>query len=182
MEKYDEIKTITDDTTILAEVDTETQKTIQLLARDIGGDGEVEVLYTMQEVCAGFPASKPTIDLFPEEQGKALVCDGSDYLIPTELIADMPGTFRYVIMREDDSKRIQACPYTGGHTLERWINTSLITVKLVKNGDVFSKRTFNGPPPESCPYEYYFSGDTDTTYGDLVNDEDITTWLGKVLK
>jgi tetratricopeptide (TPR) repeat protein len=182
LEKYDEIKTITNDTSILAEVDTESQKTIQLLARDVGGDGEVEILFTMQETCAGFPASRPSIDLFPEEQGKALVCDGSDYIVPVELIADMPGTFRYVILREDSSKRIQACPYTGGHTLERWVNTSLITVQLVKNGDVFSKKTFTGAPPSSCPNEYYFSGDTDTSYGDLINDADITTWLGKVLK
>jgi tetratricopeptide (TPR) repeat protein len=182
LEKYDEIKQLTKNPEILAEVETEIQKTILLLARDVGNDGEVEIFFTREETCAGFPASRPTIDLFPEEQGKALDCGGNDFLIPIELIADAPGTFRYVITREDGSKRIQACPYTGGHTLERWVNTSLITVKLVKNGEVFSKKTFTGAPPSSCPSEYYFYADTDLSWGDWINDADITPWLEKVLK
>ena len=56
---------LTKDSAILTEVESETQKTIQLLARDIGGDGEVEILYTLQETCAGFPATRPTIDIIP---------------------------------------------------------------------------------------------------------------------
>ena len=182
LEKYDEIKTLTKDSAILSEVESETQKTIQLLARDIGGDGEVEILYTLQETCAGFPATRPTIDIFPEEPGKALACDGNDFLIPVDLIADMPGTFRFIVEREDGSKRIQACPYTGGHTLERWVNTSLITVKKVKNGDVVTKKTFSGAPPESCPYEYAFYADTDLSWGEYVEETDITEWLEKALK
>ena len=182
LEKYDEIKALTEDDAILAEVDSESQKTIQLLARDIGGDGEVEILYTLQETCAGFPATRPTIDIFPEEPGKALACDGNDFLIPVDLIADMPGTFRYIVQREDGSKRIQSCPYTGGHTLERWVNTSLITVMKVKNGEVVTKKTFSGAPPEGCPYEYAFYADTDLSWGDWVEDTDITEWLEKALK
>ena len=182
LEKYDEIKALTKDTAILTEVESEIQKTIQLLARDVGGDGEVEILYTLQETCAGFPATRATIDLFPEEPGKALACDGNDFLIPPDLIADMPGTFRFIIAREDGGKRIQSCPYTGGHTLERWVNTSLITVKKVKNGDVVTKKTFTGAPPSSCPYEYAFYADTDLSWGDWVENADITIWLEKVIK
>jgi len=136
----------------------------------------------LQETCAGFPATRATIDLFPEEPGKALACDGNDFLIPPDLIADMPGTFRFIIAREDGGKRIQSCPYTGGHTLERWVNTSLITVKKVKNGDVVTKKTFTGAPPSSCPYEYAFYADTDLSWGDWVENADITIWLEKVIK
>ncbi len=182
LEKYDEIKALTEDPEVLADVDAEIQKTIQLLARNIGGDGEVDILYTLQETCAGFPATRPTIDIFPEEPGKAMVCDGSDYLVPAELLADAPGTFRYVILREDGSRRVQACPYSGGHTLERWVNTSLITVQSVKDAKIFSKKTFTGAPPSPCPNEYAFSADTDLTWGDWVNPQDITDWLEKVLK
>ena len=181
LEKYDEIKTITSDSDILAEVEAEIQKTIQLLARDVGGDGEVEILYTLQETCAGFPATRPTIDIFPEEPGKALTCDGNDYLIPLEFIADAPGTFRYIIEREDGSKRVQACPYEDGYTLERWVNTSLITVKNVKNGDVVTEKTFAGAPPEACPNRYAFSAYIETMWGDWVLDTDIAAWLEKVL-
>ncbi len=182
LEKYDEIKTLTKGSTILAEVESETQKTIQLLARDIGGDGEVEIQYTLQEACAGFTAIRPTIDIFPDEPGKALACDGDDFLIPVDFIADMPGTFRYIITREDGSKRVQACPYTGGHTLERWVNTSEIIIKKVKNGDVLAKKTFSGAPPESCPNKYAFNADTDLSWGDWVEDTDITVWLDNTLK
>jgi len=182
LEKYDEIKTLTEDYAVIAEVESETQKTIQLLARDIGGDGEVEILYTLQETCAGFPATRPTIDIFPEEPGKAMVCNGNDFLIPIDFLADAPGTFRFIVEREDGTKRIQSCPYTGGHTLERWVNTSLITVKKVKNGDVVTKKTFTGAPPSSCPYEYAFYADTDLSWGGWVEDADITTWLEKALK
>ena len=182
LEKYDEIKTLTKDNAIITEVESETQKTIQLLARDVGGDGEVEILYTLQETCAGFPATRPTIDIFPEEPGTAMACDGNDYLIPVDFIADAPGTFRFIVEREEGEKRIQACPYTGGHTLERWVYTTLVTVKKVKNGDVFTKKTFTGAPPESCPYEFAFSDDTDLSWGEWVDDTDITTWLEKVLK
>lgn len=182
LEKYDEIKALTEDPEVLADVDAEIQKTIQLLARNIGGDGEVDIMYTLQETCAGFPATRPTIDIFPEEPGKAMVCDGSDYLVPAEVLADAPGTFRYVILREDGSRRVQACPYSGGHTLERWVNTSLITVQSVKDAKIFSKKTFTGAPPSPCPNEYAFSADTDLTWGDWVNPQDITDWLEKVLK
>ena len=181
IEKYDEIKALTNDSDILDEVESETQKTIQLLARDVGGDGEVEILYTLQETCAGFPATHPTIDIFPEETGKALTCDGNDYLIPVDLIADAPGTFRYIIEREDGSKRIQSCAYEDGYTLERWINTSLITVKNVKNGNVLTEKTFTGAPPEACPNQYVFYTETELVWGDWVLDTDIAAWLENVL-
>ena len=110
-----------------------------------------------------------------------MTCDGNDYLIPLEFIADAPGTFRYIIEREDGNKRIQACPYEDGYTLERWVSTSLITVKNVKNGDVVTEKTFTGAPPEACPYQYAFSTYIETKWGGWVLDTDIATWLEKVL-
>jgi tetratricopeptide (TPR) repeat protein len=180
MEKFNEVKQYTSDKSILAEADNETQKTIELLANDSGTDGSSVLTDAQTEACSGNIPVNPSVGILKNEPGKAAVC--AEILIPWELMADTPGSFRYVIFREDATKRIQACPYTRGHTLERWVNTSLITLKLVSNGEIFSKKSFTGAPPSSCPSTYVFSGTVDQSWGDTVNMDDISVWIGKVLK
>jgi tetratricopeptide (TPR) repeat protein len=180
IEKFNGVKQYTSDATVLAEAENEIQNAIQLIANDSGTDGTSVLNEAMLEACSGNIPTNPSVGILNKEQGKAAVC--GEILIPWELMADTPGDFRYVIFREDTTKRIQSCPYTGGHTLERWINTSLITVKLVTSQDIFSKKTFTGAPPTSCPNEYGFSGTVDQSWGDPVNMDDISAWVATILK
>jgi hypothetical protein len=90
-----------------------------------------------------------------------------------------------VVDRVDDSRRVQSCDYVTSYdrrTLERWQYYSEIIVKEVLTGETVYDKTFYGPSPESCPYEYYFGSMTEYLYGDYVDDQKITDWLGEVLQ
>ncbi len=186
LEKYGQVADYTTDEKVLAQADGEFQETVNLLARDSGADGAVVIEQARLYACGDEPVTDPSIDIFPEEQGKALACAeyDADY-IPTELAADIPGTFRYVVSFEDASRRVQSCDYvtsSDSRTLERWQYGTTVTVTSVKSGSQFSKKTFYGASPESCPNEYWFTYMTEETWGEYVEDAKIRDWLAEALK
>jgi hypothetical protein len=186
LEKYHQVADYTSDPQTLTEAETEIQETVEELARDNGSDGQVIIEMARLYSCGFEPVTDPSVDIYPEEQGKALACsEYDDYYIPEELQADIPGIFRYVITSEDAARRVQSCNYTTSsdtRVLERWQRGVTVTVNYTRNGDQFAKKTFYGPSPDSCPYEYYFSYMIEEIWGDFFEEEKISEWLGGVLK
>jgi hypothetical protein len=137
--------------------------------------------------CGGEKVTDPSVDIFPEEPGMAMPCDDgySMSFVPFEVLADIPGTFRYVISAENANRRVQSCDYVTSYdrrTLERWQYGTKVTITEVKSGKVFKGKTFYGTSPESCPSQYWFSGFTEETWGDYVDESKINEWLVEVLK
>ncbi len=186
LEKYRLVADYTSDARTLAEVETQIQETVAELSRDNGLDGQVIIEQARLYACGSEPVTDPSVNIYPDEQGKALACwEYDDYYIPFELQADIPGTFRYVVTTEDAARRVQSCNYTtssDSRVLERWQTGLTVTVDYTTNGEQFAKKTFYGPSPDSCPYEYYFSYMTEEIWGDFYEDEKITEWLGGILK
>jgi len=187
LEKYQLVADYTSDEKLLAQADAESQETVGELARDAsGGDGAVVIEQARLYSCGDEEVTDPSIDIFPEEQGKALACTEYDAnYIPEELKADIPGTFRYVVSFEDAARRVQSCDYVTNidrRTLERWQYGISVTVKTIKDGEQFAKKTFYGSSPEACPNEYYFSFMTEEVWGGYYEDAKISDWLSEVLK
>ncbi len=159
------------------------QKTIGSLADDSGTDGAIVMEQARLYACGGELVDHPAVDFFSDLQGKALTCSNyTSSFIPFEMMADTPGSLRYVINYEDVNRRVQSCSYNNGYTLERWQYGAVITVKYVTTGEEFAKKTFYGRQPFSCPYERWFSMQTELEWGGIVEDVDIQVWLSKVLK
>jgi len=93
------------------------------------------------------------------------------------MLPTIPGTFRYVILRNDYQAKIQSCPYTGGHLLVREVNKVDITLISTVTGQVVKVQTFTGSAPDGCPSQRYFSSSTDYETGGDVEEQDILDWL-----
>ena len=160
MEKYKSVADATQDATVLAQADEKYQATINDLAKDSGTDGSTTIMLASQMACNGEAVTDPSVDIFPDEKGKALPCmDVTGDFVDYELLADTPGTFRYVIKSEEADRRVQSCDYVTSYdrrTLERWQYGTAITIVSVKTGKVFKAKTFYGTSPESCPTQYWF--------------------------
>ncbi|MGV8026988.1 MAG: hypothetical protein AB2L18_10565 [Anaerolineaceae bacterium] len=185
LEKFELVGTYSSSSLLLADVEEEKQTTILLLANDTGEDGQVALASAKTAACVGETITDPSIGILEEEPKKAMECYNYGLTIPDELIADKPGNLAYVVDRIDDSRRVQSCDYVTSYdrrTLERWQYYSEIIVKEVLTGKTVYDKTFYGSSPESCPYEYYFGSMTEYLYGDDVDDQKITDWLGEVLQ
>ncbi len=185
LEKFELVGEYSSSSLLLADVEEEKQATILLLANDTGEDGQVALTNAKTAACVGEAITDPSIGILEEEPKKALACYDYGLTIPDELMADKPGNLVYVVDRIDDSRRVQSCDYVTAYdtrTLERWQYYSEIIVKEVLSGETIYDKTFYGTSPESCPYEYYFGGMTEYLYGDYVDDQKITDWLGEVLQ
>jgi len=185
LEKFELVGEHSSSSSLLADVEEEKQATISLLANDTGEDGQVALTNAKTAACVGEEVTDLSIGILEEEPKKALACYNYGLTIPDELIADKPGNLAYVVDRVDDSRRVQSCDYVTSYdrrTLERWQYYSEIIVKEVLTGETVYDKTFYGPSPESCPYEYYFGSMTEYLYGDYVDDQKITDWLGEVLQ
>jgi outer membrane protein assembly factor BamD (BamD/ComL family) len=186
LEKYRDMASYTSDSQVLKQADDEILETIAELARDNGLDGQFVIELARLYTCGFEPVTDPSVDLFTEEQGKALACsEYDDIYIPEELQADIPGTFRYVITTEDASRRVQSCDYktsTDTRVLERWQHGLAVTITSIKGSEQLAKKTFYGPSPKSCPYEYSFGMMVEEVWGDYYEDAKISEWLGGVLK
>lgn len=186
LEKYTQVADYTSDAQTLASVDAQVQAATLELARDSGSDGQVIIEKARLYACGGEPVDDPSINIFPEEPGKALACTEYDAnYVPEDLRPDIPGTFRYVVTFEDAARRVQSCDYTtstDSRVLERWQYGLSVTVKEINSGEQIAKKVFYGSSPDSCPYEYLFSYMTEEIWGDYYKDETIRDWLSGVIK
>ena len=187
IEKFQQVAEITSDEKFTAQADEKYQQVVAELARDSGADGQVVINQARLYACGGEKVTDPSVDIFPEETGMAMPCDDgySMSFVPFEVLADIPGTFRYVVSAENADRRVQSCDYITSYdrrTLERWQYGTKVTITEVKSGKVFKNKTFYGTSPESCPSEYWFSYETEETWGDYVDDTKINEWLAEVLK
>lgn len=185
LEKFNLVGEYSSAADLLSAAQEQKDATIVLLANDSGEDGQSVISTATNAACNGELVTDPSIGILEEEPKKAMACDSYALTLPDEVIADKPGNLAYVVERVDDSRRVQSCDYVTSidrRVLERWQYYSAITVKEVLTGKTVYEKTFYGPSPESCPYEYYFGSMTEYLYGDYVDDEKITVWLGEVLQ
>jgi len=187
IEKFQQVAEITSDEKFSAQADEKIQLVVAELARDSGADGQVVIEQARLYACGGEKVTDPSVDIFPEETGRVMPCDGGYSMgyVPSEVLADIPGTFRYVVSAEDADRRVQSCDYVTSYdrrTLERWQYGTKVTITEVKSGKVFKSKTFYGSSPESCPSQYWFSGFTEETWGNYIDESKINEWLAEVLK
>lgn len=186
LEKYAQVADYTNDARILTSVEEQVHSATMELARDSGDDGQVIIEKARLYACGEEPVVDASIDVFPEEQGKALACTDYDAnYIPEDLRADIPGTFRYVVTFLDAARRVQSCDYTtstDSRVLERWQYGISVAVKKITNGEQVAQKVFYGSSPDSCPYEYLFSYMTEQFWGEYYKDETIRDWLAGVIK
>ncbi len=186
IKKLDQVAEYTSDSDLLAQAESEKTEIIPLLARDNGEDGAAVIQDALFLVCDGQPMDKPSVDIFPDEPGKALACQGwTENYVAEEVQADIPGTFRYAIKTEDADRRVQSCDYVtsmDSRVLERWQSGTKVTILNVKDGSTYKEKTFYGASPESCPASYWFSWSVEETWGDGVDDNKIKEWVSTVIK
>jgi tetratricopeptide (TPR) repeat protein len=192
MEKYELASQMTEDEGELAAIEAESQKNIALLAADSGPDGRAVMIETLTDFCnKGWMDDfyvNPAIDYFPDQAGKALSCGNSPYL-PDDLVADTPGSFRYVIsfftnadMEEYDIP-LETCTYEGGYSLERYMKWIFVSVNKTNTSELtYEGDTFFGSEPSPCPKERYFNSQTEKLYGGDWDMAEIEAWLRGVLK
>jgi hypothetical protein len=121
------------------------------------------------------------VGILKDEPATAEMCGG--YVpLPPQKIATIPGTFRYVVKREDGQGRVQSCQYEKGHTLERIQYNTTLTLIDVNTGKTIIKNKFLGSSPPACPDKRAFSQLSDQVFGGEVLDEKMTEWLNKVIQ
>jgi tetratricopeptide (TPR) repeat protein len=161
----------------------EYQVALIALANDTGIDGQSVIKRAKANACAGEKTSVPGINLFPNQPGSLALCSGFISL-PDDLEPTIPGTFRYVIEVEHNTKDIQFCPYSSGSLmkfLHRQQQQAIITVRSTLTGQVVFKQTFTGSTPEKCPATRVFSGLVEYEKGGPVSIERIVEWLYEIL-
>lgn len=183
LNKFEQIAQYTTDTDVLSQADEEMQETITNLANEKSDDGFTVINKAKATACNGNPVDHPAIDVLPEEQGTARLCNSSSgKYIPDGLSPGKPGAFRYVVEVEDADRRVQSCAYTGGYTVERWQSGEKIIIRKVKTGEIYKTKTFYGSSPDACEYEHWFSSFTDLEWGGSVKADDVSAWVETVLK
>jgi hypothetical protein len=186
MLKLDKVAECTSDEDLLAKAESQKTEIIPLLARDDGADGAAVIQSALLQVCNGEEVSSPSVDIFPDEPGKAMACTGyTNSYVTEEAQADIPGTFRYAVTTEDADRRVQSCDYLtsmDSRTLERWQSGTKVTILNVKDGSKYKEKVFYGSSPDSCPASYWFSMKVELTWGGEVDDEKIKDWVSTVIK
>jgi hypothetical protein len=158
----------------------------QIVARDSGSAGAAIIEQARQMACEQSEVTDQSVDIFPEEPGKAMFCSNTlEIELPAELIADIPGTFRYVVDFFEVDNKIASCDYyssSGKHVLERWRHAVTVMVQAVKDEEDVVVQTFYGSSPDSCPIQYMFMSQTQKIYGDQVDTAEIEEWLISVIQ
>ena len=186
MQKLNQVAEYTSDSIMLAKAEDQKTEIIPLLARDDGEDGAEVIQGALLQVCNGEEVTNPSVDIFEDEPGKALACQGyTNSYVAEEVQADIPGTFRYAVTTEDADRRVQSCDYVtsmDSRTLERWQSGTKVTILNVKDGSKYKEKVFYGSSPDSCPGSYWFSMKVELTWGGEVDDEKIKEWVSTVIK
>ena len=186
MHKLNKVAECTSDEDLLARAESQKMEIIPLLARDDGEDGAEVIQSALLQVCNGDEVSNPSVDIFPDEPGKAMACTGyTNSYVAEEARADIPGTFRYAVTTEDADRRVQSCDYvtsTDSRVLERWQSGIKVTIMNVKDGSTYKEKVFYGSSPSSCPSSYWFSSKVEEEWGGAVDDEKIKEWVSTVIK
>ncbi len=178
--KFDEVVEDAEDPDLHEAAEEGYEKALWGLSQDQGLEGEQVMEETLTEVCNGNSASSPAVGLAEDEPGKGLACE-SMYDLPTDLQADYPGHFQYVVSRREGAKTVQTCNYTAGHTLYRKQLTWTIIVRETVTGDFFSK-TFYGSMPPKCYQTETFYGKTKSKFGSDPSAEEVNDWLELVIE
>ncbi len=184
----DELKDASQNESFQAQVAEKRTSAIDLFARDDGTDARAVMELARYVSCGEVEEADPdlvksmrlVVGILKDEPAKAYVCGAIP--LPPEKMADIPGTFRYVIQRVDGQDRIQTCPYTGGHKLERIRYSVTLSLVDVVSGKVVSKIKLVGNNPEVCPRLRSFRMPTEKTYGGDVTTGQMEAWILKVLK
>ena len=186
MIKLNQVAESTTDSSLLAKAETQKTEIIPLLARDDGEDGAAVIQSALLQVCNGEEVSNLSVDIFPDEPGKAMACKGyTNSYVAEEAQADIPGTFRYAVTTEDADRRVQSCDYvtsTDRRVLERWQSGTKVTIMNVVDGSTYKEKVFYGSSPSSCPASYWFSSKVEEEWGGSVDDEKIKEWVSTVIK
>jgi tetratricopeptide (TPR) repeat protein len=189
MEKFESIKEIGASSALVNNADEEYQNTVLLLAKDDGEDGQKVVDEAQVQACNGEIPTHPSIGLLADEPGKVFNCcevpgisDCSRWVMSSDLIATIPGSFRYTLLRTSSSRKVQSCAFTGWHTLERHQDMDEVVINLVATGEEVARKTFYGGSPPACPYVHFFNSMTDFLYGDQVKNPTIDEWIAQVIQ
>ncbi|MDK2981533.1 MAG: hypothetical protein PWQ55_1880 [Chloroflexota bacterium] len=186
MIKLNKVAECTSDEDTLAKAENQKTEIIPLLARDEGEDGASVIQSALLQVCNGDTVSSLSVDIFPDEPGKAMACKGyTNTYVAEEAQADIPGTFRYAVTTEDADRRVQSCDYVtsmDSRVLERWQYGTKVTILNVKDGSTYKEKIFYGSSPESCPGSYWFSSKVEEEWGEFVDDDKIKEWVSTVIK
>jgi len=188
MEKVEVTRTLGVSSVLLEDADEEFQKTVLLLARDEGEDGQIVLSEALVQACNGKTPNHPSVGLLIDEPGKSMNCykvgpaGGTWWSMPSELLATTPGNFRYTVFRKGDIRVVGSCPYTGGATLERLQEVEEVVINLVATGVQVAKKAFYGGYPSACPRVFFFQYSTASIMGDQVSNSTINEWIAQVLK
>ncbi len=186
MIKLNKVAECTSDDDLLAKAESQKTEIIPLLARDDGADGAAVIQSALLQVCNGEEVSSLSVDIFPDEPGKAMACQGyTNSYVAEEAQADIPGTFRYAVTTEDADRRVQSCDYAtsmDSRVLERWQSGVKVIIMNVKDGSTYKEKIFYGSSPDSCPGSYWFSWQVEETWGGEVDEEKIKEWVSTVIK
>jgi tetratricopeptide (TPR) repeat protein len=178
-------KSYTTDETLTGDLNAAITAAIEALADDTGTQGQQVMDEAVANACAGIPATSEAVNYYTSEAGKALECDYSSSL-PSGLVASTPGELRFVVSFDSGSSTISSCPYNlvgGGYaTLYRIMYSETVTIRYADTGKLYTTKTFYGGSPGSCPYSYYFYGNSGSLYGSAVDQTEVTNWLNSVIK
>jgi len=189
MERLETAKKLGLSSTQAKNADNEYQKTIQLLARDDGEDGQKVLDEALAQSCTGEIPSHPSVGILVDEPGKVLNCcyvpgvsNCSRWSMSSDLVATTPGSFRYTVLRSSDSRKVQSCAFSGRHILERLQDMAEVTITSVATGELVAKNTFYGGTPKACPMVYFFNYSTASIMGDFISNPTIDEWIAQVLQ
>jgi hypothetical protein len=173
---YLEVKATSQDPEVLAGADLGYQEALVALASAASGQGATVVQNALTAACAGQPAGSPAINMFKDQQGKSRVCN-SAFTLPPDLSATIPGTFRYVVVKETGSNEVERCDYTGGHTLVRMDNWLKLKLISTETGQVVNENTVWGATAAACPQWRGFYSLTEYNYGGSPSIDEAVNWL-----
>lgn len=158
----------------------------EFLARDSGSEGAAIIEQARQIACEMIEVMDPAVDIFPEEPGKAAFCYNSLGIeMPAEILADIPGTFRYVVDIVPADQFVSSCDYygtSGKRVLQRWTQGVTVIVRSVRDEEDVTFQTFYGSSPSTCPLQYTFMSNTQKMYGDPVDESVVKEWLLSVVE
>jgi hypothetical protein len=117
---------------------------------DSGEYGASLIRESWEQVCKGEPATSPAVGLAENEPGKVWF-GGSEFKLPSELVATSPGQFHYAVCVERGVEIIETCLYSGGKSISRGRHRLSVQVRDVRNGEIVEEKSFLGSSPRGCP-------------------------------
>lgn len=192
MEKYLQAQQSTTDASLIEIAKKAFDLAVQELSRDSGADGQAVLTESQNLACSGEAAVSPAVGLLENEKGRALMCD-SNFSLPYNLRATIPGHFKYVISAERGISEWRcplyryvdcygySCPTFTVYRKRQWID---LKVRSVLTGKIVSSTRINGSNPPSCPS--YWDGSVASLenylFGGLPADSDVSNWLSSVFR